>query len=221
VTDSPSRGGAGEPSPGPAARGRPRDPATDRLILAATFRLLFELGYPGLSIEAVAAAAGVGKTTIYRRYTNKRELVVAALRSATEIAPGPPELATRAALSHLIRQAVGALLRADGIRILATLLAEADRDPQLLEVFRENLIEPRRGLILAVLRRAIERGEVRADVDLDVVTEMIIGAVMAHRVRLGELPDEAWVEGLLDAAWAAVRVPGELAESTELGETER
>jgi AcrR family transcriptional regulator len=63
------------------ARGRPRDPAIDRAILDAALRLLAEQGYDGMSLEAVAGAAGVGKTTIYRRYPGKRELVVAAISS--------------------------------------------------------------------------------------------------------------------------------------------
>ena len=173
--------------------GRPRSTAADRAITAATFRLLQQHGYQGLSIEAVAAEAGVAKTTIYRRYATKRELVVAALQAETEFPPPPPELPFREAVAWLVRQAVGMLIGARAIRILATFLAEEEREPELLEIFRERLLEPRREMLLEILRRGITDGVVRPDVDLDLVSEMIFGALLTHHIR-GQRADDAWVE---------------------------
>jgi AcrR family transcriptional regulator len=191
---------------GRRAPGRPRDPEVDRAILAATFRLLVDEGYASLSIEAVAAAAGVGKTTIYRRHPTKRDLVVAAIAAGARIDPPPAETGTRAAMGSLIRQAVHALLTAHGVRILGTLLVEERREPDLLDVFRARLLEPRRSILLGILRTGIERGEVRPDADLDVVTEMILGSVIAHYVRTGRYDEDGWVEAVLETAWAAVAV---------------
>jgi AcrR family transcriptional regulator len=191
---------------GRRAPGRPRDPEVDRAILAATFRLLVDEGYASLSIEAVAAAAGVGKTTIYRRHPTKRDLVVAAIAAGARIDPPPAETGTRAAMGSLIRQAVHALLTAHGVRILGTLLVEERREPDLLDVFRARLLEPRRSILLGILRTGIERGEVRPDADLDVVTEMILGSVIAHYVRTGRYDEDGWVEAVLETTWAAVAV---------------
>ncbi|MEO6578167.1 MAG: TetR/AcrR family transcriptional regulator [Candidatus Limnocylindria bacterium] len=192
-------------TPGPAPRaGRPRDPASDRAILAAAFELLRDIGYQGLSIEAVAAAAGVAKTTIYRRYASKRELVVAALLAGTAFPPPPADPGTRDALRELVHQGVGMLLRARAVRILASFLSEEEREPELMAAFRERIVEPRRAMLTRVLRAGIERGEVRPDADIDLVSEMVLGSVIAHHVRTGRLPDDRWMESLVEALLRSV-----------------
>ena len=187
------------------SRGRPRHPDTDRAILGATFRLLVEGGYGNLSIEAVAAAAGVAKTTIYRRYPAKRDLVVAALQVEAPF-PGPPlDTDTRSALRAVVEQLIHSMIDTGAVRILGSLLVEEGREPGLLGVFRTRLLEPRRGLVLDLLARGVERGEVRPDVDPLLVTEMMAGAIFAHHVILGETADPAWLDGLIDHVWAAIR----------------
>ena len=142
----------------PRARaGRPRDPATDRAITAATFRLLREEGYRGLSMESVAAAAGVAKTTIYRRYRSKRELVVASVVAESEFPLPPPDLPPRDAYAAIMRQGAGMLIKAGAIRILGTVIAEEDREPELLALARTRLLEPRREYLLAALRAGVAR----------------------------------------------------------------
>jgi AcrR family transcriptional regulator len=188
------------------ARGRPRDSRADAAILAATFRQLVEVGYAGLSIESVAAEAGVAKTTLYRRHPTKKELVVAALEAATPFEPPPPDLPTRRALELFVRAAIHVLIDSGAFRILGSLLLEESREPGLLATFRARLLTPRRAMVEAMLQRGIERGEMRPDIDALVVTEMIAGAIIGHHVILGLQGDDAWIDQLIEHVWRAIAV---------------
>ena len=209
-TGGPADAGAGaRAGVGSRSRGRPRDPDTDRAILRATFSELIDVGYAALSIESVAVAAGVAKTTIYRRWPSKRELVVAALGTETPFAPPPPDIDSRQALGLFVRQAIAMLIDSGAIRILGSLLVEEQREPGLLGIFRERILGPRRGMVEGMLRRGVERGEIRPDIDPLVVTEMIAGAVFGHHAILGLTATEAWIDALVDHVWAAIAVaPG-------------
>ena len=187
------------------ARGRPRDPGADESILEATFQQLIAVGYGGLSIEAVAAASGVAKTTIYRRWPTKRDLVIAALATEVPFAPPPIDLDSRTALGLFVRQAIAMLIESGAIRILGSLLVEEQREPGLLAIFRERILGPRRGMVEAMLRRGVERGEIRPSIDPLVVTEMVAGAVFGHHAILGLPTSEAWIEALADHVWQAIR----------------
>lgn len=189
-------------------RGRPRDSRADEAILAATFRQLIDVGYGALSIESVAAEAGVAKTTIYRRHPTKRDLVMAAMAAATPFEQPPIDLPAREALELFIRTAIHLLIDSGAFRILGSLLIEERREPGLLETFRARLLTPRRGMVEAMLRRGIERGEIRPDIDTLVVTEMIAGAVMGHHVILGLSSSEEWIRDLIDHIWRAIAVDG-------------
>jgi AcrR family transcriptional regulator len=186
------------------ARGRPRDAAVDQRILRAAFDQLVRVGYGALSIEAVAAEASVAKTTVYRRYPTKRELAIAAMGEETPFAPLPDDLPSRAALERFVRQAVAALVESGAIRVLGSLLVEDGRDPGLLDAFRARIIGPRRSLVLAMLARGVERGEIRADVDPLIVTELVAGSIFGHHVMLGLAADDAWVEAVVDHVWRAI-----------------
>ena len=188
----------------PPSRGRPRDAAADERILVATFGQLVSVGYGGLSIEAVAAEAGVAKTTIYRRYPTKRELVVAALNREVPFAPPPPDVPARDGLELFVRVGIRMLIESGAVRILASLLVEDQREPGILEAFRANLLEPRRAQVVEMLRQGVERGEIRPDVDPYVVTEMVAGAIFGHHVVLGLPTTEAWIESLVDHVWHAI-----------------
>ena len=187
-----------------AFRGRPRDRGADDRILLAAFKQLVRVGYGGLSMEAVAAEAGVAKTTVYRRYPAKRDLVVAALGEETPFPSVPADLPAHEALERFIRQAITMLIDSGAARILGSLLVEDQREPGLLDVFRQRILGPRREMVLAMLRRGIERGEIRPDIDPLVVTEMVAGAVFGHHVILGLPTTDDWVDSLVDHIWAAI-----------------
>ena len=186
------------------ARGRPRDVDVDQRILASAFRQLVQVGYAGLSIESVAADAGVAKTTIYRRYPTKRDLVIAALRESTPFPMPALDLPAREALEAFVRAAIAMLIESGAFRVLGSLLVEDQRHPGLLDVFRERILFPRRAMVEAIIKRGMERGELRRDVDPLIVIEMIAGAVFAHHVILGLGGDEAWIASLVDHVWSAI-----------------
>ena len=192
------------------APGRPRDPAADRAILAATIRLLAEQGYDAMSIEGVAAAAGVGKPAIYRRYPGKRELVVAALASlAATIEPPPDTGDARGDLLAFVRQALRVLPRNQlGFAMAGTLLATERTEPALIEMFRTAIYRPRLELAYEVIRRGIEHGQIRADVSPDVVLELIVGAIFARHM-IGKPEDDAWLEAVFDIVWRGIAVARE------------
>jgi AcrR family transcriptional regulator len=185
-------------------RGRPRDVRADEAILAATFRQLVDVGYAALSIESVAAEAGVAKTTIYRRHPTKRELVIAAMRAATPFQPPPADLPARESLERFVRAAVQMLIDSGAFRILGSFLIEDQRDPDLLATFRAELLTPRRAMVEAMLKRGIVRGEIRPDIDPLIVTEMVAGAVIGHHVILGQQGSDRWVGDLVDHVWRAI-----------------
>jgi AcrR family transcriptional regulator len=187
-----------------APRGRPRSVGADRAILESTFRQLVDVGYAGLSVEAVATDAGVAKTTIYRRYPGKRDLVIAALSRETPFTPPPSDLPSREALERFVHGAIGSLVESGAIRILGSLLVEEQREPGILEVFRARIIAPRRALVEDMLRRGIARGEIRPDVDPLVVAELVAGAILGHHAILGLTGSDDWVSRLVDHVWAAV-----------------
>lgn len=176
--------------------GRPQDPGADRRIVEATLKLLAEQGYSRMSIEAVAAEAGVAKTTIYRRFADKVDLVSAALSEyLAEMAPIDADSAREELVIHLQHNRE----RIDPA-IPGSLLAEEDANPELLAAFRERVIHPRFEMIAESLRRGVERGELRADLDVDSITQMLVGAFFAHYLHRGR-PDEEWPERLVAALW--------------------
>ena len=187
------------------SRGRPRDTDVDRRILAATFRQLVDVGYGALSIEAVAAEAGVAKTTIYRRHPTKAELVVAALNVEVPFNPPSADLGAREALDRFVHVAIAILIDSGAIRSLGSLLVEEAREPGLLDAFRARLIGPRRQLVEGMLKRGIERGEIRPDIDPLIVTEMIAGAIFGHHAILGLVGTDDWIDSLVDHVWAAIK----------------
>ena len=223
---TPARGQRHEPEPprdsevardseAPRQPGRPRHPRTDVAIMAATFRQLVDVGYGNLSVESVAAAAGVAKTTIYRRYPTKRDLAIAALSVELPFPELPSDIDTRSGLRSVIALIAHAMVDTGAIRILGSLLVESNRDPDLFAVFRQRLLEPRRALVMELLRRGIERGEVRPDADPLIVTEMMAGAIFAHHAILGGATTDAWLDGLTDHLWAMVR--SEVGRSSRAG----
>jgi AcrR family transcriptional regulator len=181
-------------------RGRPRSVEADRAILRETVRLLAEQGYSAMSVEGVAAAAGVSKATIYRRYKGKRELVVAAIASLIrEVAILPDTGDVRTDLLTGMRETFQMFGQINAFSLIGTLLVQERQDPGLLALFREQVIMPRRAAVRELLERGVTHGKLRPDADLDAMMESIIGSVFAR--HLSGLPmDEAWMESIVDQA---------------------
>jgi len=157
--------------------GRPRSPQADRAILHATLELLAADGFGRLSVEAVAALAGVGKATIYRRWGNKLALVLAAVGElSSHPLPDVTTGSTRDDLAALLRHMIEALTTTIAGRILPGLIAETARSPELHSVLEDFWIA-RRQLMLEVLRHGSAQGDLPSDIDHELIADLLYGPV--------------------------------------------
>ena len=186
--------------------GRLRSSEADQAILQTTLRLLVEQGYDAMSMEGVASAAGVGKTTIYRRYPGKRELVVAAVSSlAASVEPPPDSGNTYNDLLDFTRQMFDVMRNGPGFSMVGTLLVKEREDPTLLDLFRRRVMRPRMELVTDILRRGIERGEVRAGIPIETTVLMLAGSLFSRHIS-GQPEDDAWLQSMVDTLWQGLAV---------------
>ncbi|MFF3264675.1 TetR/AcrR family transcriptional regulator [Streptomyces sp. NPDC002932] len=177
-------------------RGRPRSAAAERSILDAVVELL-EAGEPlaGLSIERIARTAGVGKATIYRRWTDKEELFVDVLR---DIEPAEPDVSGTAGLGDL--RVLLESMRRRGLAqrssvLLHNVFAQMKSHPRLWAEYQCTVIAPRRAAMLAAVRRAVDAGELRDDTDVELMDDLFVGPML---VRTIHRPDAPLPEDLAD-----------------------
>ncbi|HET8659783.1 MAG TPA: TetR/AcrR family transcriptional regulator [Micromonosporaceae bacterium] len=161
--------------------GRPRSARADEAIIEAVLDLLAE-GTPvdALSIEAVAARAGVGKATIYRRWANKDALLLDAIRALKGVPPQPAGASLRDDLVAL----VGSINRSQdrrALRVMPCLVPEVHRNPEHYRIFQE-MIEQRRDVMRGVLRRGVESGELRADLDVELALTLLTAPMLVQKV---------------------------------------
>lgn len=170
------------------APGRPRDPEVERRILEVTLDQLTDLGYNRMSLDSIAEQAGASKPTIYRRWANKADLATAAI-STMRLNEAPVDtgsaLGDLAGILHNFRKS---LLRPNGMALIGTVLVEEGHTPELLELFRERVVKPRREMLRQVLERARAGGELRQDADTEAAINMLVGAFYAHYVASPKLP---------------------------------
>jgi AcrR family transcriptional regulator len=168
--------------------GRPRSANRDEAIVAAAIDELMANGYAGMSIEGVAARAGVAKTTIYRRWAGKDDLVLAALSKVKGPLPSPRGASVREDLTYILEQVRTRWLDSTHGRLMQRLAADGYARPDIYRRFRDQVVAPRQQVTFDVLRRGAERGEIRSDFDPAWVNDMlvspIIAAVLTHRPRL-------------------------------------
>jgi AcrR family transcriptional regulator len=190
------------------APGRPRSEESHQAIIRATLELLLEVGYGSLTMEAVRQRAGVGKATIYRRWSSKAEVVRDAIvfmhEDFTHIDTGSLR-GDYAAIAAQVRSSAG---RAGATTFMPRLLGEAVNDPELHAIFVENLVQPRRDALGTLLRRAVERGELRGDVDVELMIDLFAGpAVYRMLITGGDISKMFAVEEQLDALLNGLRPP--------------
>ncbi len=162
-------------------QGRPRDPNVERNVLAATRQLLLEMGYERLSIEAVAKRAGVGKTSIYRRWNGKTQLVLESVFQTDGKLPVREDFSTQ--LAALIKVAVADFRRQETQVALPGLVHECVENPEgVFPVFDAEL-----QLITQALRKAQTEGVAREDVDGKLIFDLYVGAVFMRTLRGGNL----------------------------------
>jgi len=160
--------------------GRPRSEQAEQAIIDAALELFAERGVDGVCVEAVASRAGVGKATIYRRWSSKEDLLIAALSSLKSPLPPPQGTSVRDDLAQFFEVMLRDADDPRYVRQFAMLHGEAEGYPRLMARYKETVVEPRRDMIRAVLRRGAENGELRADLDLEIALLTLTGAVMAR-----------------------------------------
>jgi AcrR family transcriptional regulator len=181
------------------APGRPRSAESHEAIVQATLGLLLEVGYGPLTMEAVRTRAGVGKATIYRRWSSKEELVADAIVSLHEEFDVPDTGSLRGDYHAIAEMVRASARRAGASRLAPRLLGEAVNDPELHAIFYENLVKPRREALGGLIRRAMERGEIRDDVDVDLLVDLFAGpAVYRLLITAGDLSRMFDVDAQLD-----------------------
>jgi AcrR family transcriptional regulator len=185
--------------------GRPRSEQARTAILRSTLRLLGESGFPELTIEDVADHAGVGKATVYRWWPNKAALVADAFASsATRKLHFPDTGSVRTDMSQQMRQLIKIFSSPRG-RIVSAILAAGQSDGKVIAAFRDRFMKPRRQEAYATLRRAIRRGELKEDVDMDLLLDSLYGPIyMRFLIRHDKLTPE-FVDGLCDLALGGAR----------------
>ncbi|MEH2234622.1 MAG: TetR/AcrR family transcriptional regulator [Nostoc sp.] len=157
--------------------GRPRSIHADQAILQATLDLLAEVGYESMSIEAIASRAGVGKTTIYRRYTSKEELVADAIESLRDDLAIPDTGSFWGDMDILINNAAKKIDSPLGRQTLALIVSTASSNPQFAEVYWTKYTKLRREAFSKILERAKSRGEIHKDADVDLIIDLVSGSL--------------------------------------------
>ncbi|MFI8516675.1 TetR/AcrR family transcriptional regulator [Streptomyces sp. NPDC085481] len=203
------------PAPGEEAgtavvrRGRPRSEAAEQAILEAAIGLL-ENGVPlaDVSIEKIARTAGVGKATIYRRWPGKEELFVDLLRSVEPPDPVLPGTSVRDDLIALLESLRQRGLAKRTSALLHNVFSQMQLYPKLWAAYHHTVIEPRRRTGLDAIRRGMERGELRADLDVELVNDLFVGPLLLRTViRPGATLEPGLPGQIVDAVLAGLRPP--------------
>ena len=174
-------------------RGRPRDPSRDHAIIDATIDLLVREGYDRLTMEAVAAEAGVGKATVYRRWAGKAELVVDAMATLkpaldtidTGSLDGDIELMIVASCSPHSQRL---------LQVMVSICSALPREPELLEAFKTRFTEPRIALITEMLERARLRGELGSDIDIAMAASLVPSLMLQRALMTGRPAGRGYAE---------------------------
>ncbi|MDT0549502.1 MULTISPECIES: TetR/AcrR family transcriptional regulator [Streptomyces] len=187
--------------------GRPRSAAADAAIIEAALRLIEEGATIGeLSIEGIAREAGVGKATLYRRWSGKDALMIDVLRSLEEPSPRPDGVSVRDDLVTILE-----LMRRRGLAkrnsaLLRTVLTQMHANQKLWRTYDEHVIAARREVLREVLRRGVASGEIRDDLDIDLLADLFTGPMLARAIlqEWKALP-EGLAESIVDTVLEGVR----------------
>jgi AcrR family transcriptional regulator len=171
-------------------------------ILDATLQILAEVGYDRLTMDAVAARAKASKATLYRRWSNKASLVIDALHSQHgphhEGHDAPPDTGSLRTDLQAAFCGMGGLNDPETVAIFSSVVTAISRDPDFAAAFRRDVVEPKLAANRVVWERARERGELRPDIDLDLLEPALAGVVLHRVFVLGQLPDEDLITRVID-----------------------
>jgi AcrR family transcriptional regulator len=178
------------------SRGRPRDPGVDAAIREATLDLLAEVGYARLTMDLVVARAQVSRSSLYLRWPNKLALVADALQHRARAVPEIPDTGS---LPGDIRAFLQALLRSRSAaaQALSAVGGEIVGNPELRKAWHHGLAGMLTGCIRAIVARAADRGELAADADLELLSQLPLSLLQNWRLEYGSEPDDAVVERIV------------------------
>jgi AcrR family transcriptional regulator len=187
--------------------GRPRDARADEAILAAAGEVLAELGVAGFSVDAVAARARVGKATIYRRWASRAELLLETAHLATPVLPDPDTGSVREDLVVLTVAMAEKFRDTVAGKVLPAVAAEAAVNPEMRATLSRFVCE-RRQRAMTALRRGIERGELPADIDMELALDLGSGPVFIRMLFTDQPVDRPMIESTIDIVLAGLRASG-------------
>jgi len=178
--------------------GRPRSEKARKAVIRSTLALLKRVGFNELTIESVAARAGVSKATVYRWWPNKAELVIASFVSAVGEELRFPSAGPVLNSIHEQMKRWAPIFRSPLGQIVVTVIGAGQSEPEILEAFRAHWVEPRRIEARRLLRQAMKKGEIRADLDPDAVLDLLYGPLYL-RLLLKHAPlDEKFVNTVFE-----------------------
>jgi AcrR family transcriptional regulator len=186
-------------------RGRPRSEEAHQAILKAALALVSQIGFRTLTVDAIAAKAGVGKMTVYRRWPNKAAVVMDAflllVGPGTDFPPNP-----RAVVRIKLQMRLQAkFFRSKSGLLIKALLGEAQFDAELAEAFRERWLMPRRLTVKQMIADAIKQGDVRPDIDPDAAIDMLYGPIY-YRFQTGSGPlDDSYTDVIFNQVMQGLR----------------
>ncbi|MFF7727782.1 TetR/AcrR family transcriptional regulator [Streptomyces sp. NPDC008001] len=191
----------------PERRGRPRNAALDTTVVETVLRLLEEgTGLGELSMERIAREAGVGKASVYRRWAGKEALMLDVMRSLEHADPEPAGESVRDDLVTMLEMLRRRGLAKRSSAVLRTVLTQVKAHPKLWQEYHETVVRARREAVHAVLRRGMAAGEIRSDLDVELLGDLFVSPMLARAVlhEWTELPEDLPGQ-IVDAVLEGVR----------------
>ncbi len=184
-------------------RGKVRDPSIDQAVIRSTQRNLATHGYHRMSVDNIAAEAGTTKATVYKRWSSKADLATAAVAAMIRQEPPPDTGTTLGDLVNYLNMLRARTEENYGMGIFGALLAEESHTPELIRLFRERILQPRRLVMRRVLERAAAQGELKENIDLDDAVGMLFGTYYGDCIAGLELPED-WAERTVRILWSGI-----------------
>lgn len=185
-------------------RGRPREAGVDERILEAARHRLASEGFERMTIEDVARDAGVTRPTVYRRWSSKAELAIAAVESVITTTRDEPTDDLRADLRKIAASLRDGFLQQNYLGLLGSALVERERNPEIFELYREHLMSPRRRSIRAALEKGVATGTLPRDADIDLGVALLVGAFYSLSLSKERPDSPTWIDRAADGVIRAL-----------------
>jgi len=186
--------------PLPRSPGRPRSAEAHQAILTAAIALVREVGYDAVAMDAIAARAGVGKATVYRRWSTKEELVAEAIGGIVRAIPVPDTGTTAGDVLALMRIALAMYADPATGALLSGLVAAMARSAPIAAAVRDGFVASWRDAVRRVLERGVARGDLRARLDAELALDLLFGPLFHRYLLTGQRLDERLARGVVDVA---------------------